>query len=308
MARTSNKPKGAFNYTCCKCDFPYQDVDNFYKSNSSMYNGHLPICKNCLAQKFNEYYIAYQDPRRAMKRICMAWDIYYNDSLFDKCETEATTTSILTSYINKVSRMALARGKTFDTSLDEDSSFTAGSVPKDKEPIQEEPSDEYDLKGISAATIELVGEGFKAREYNNFISHYRFLKKANPNCDNNLEIFVRDLCYIKMKQQEALREDEIDTYNKLSESYRKTFTLSGLKATPSADGDNDASIGVLLSRIAQYTPEEYYKDKTLYDDFDGFDEYRRRFIDRPLDNLVNGTEIRDEEYFIGDDDDGEVEE
>lgn len=302
MARSDTKTVRSFNHTCCKCDFPYQDVDNFYKSNSSSFSGYLPICKDCLAKKYNEYVIAYQDRRKAMKRICMMWDIYYSDSIFDKCEKEASDSVTLNSYMVKLNKLASARGKTFDTSIEE--GFEYEERDDESNPVD----DEYDLTGISAATIEMWGEGFKRSEYKTLVDHYKFLKKSNPNCDNNLELFIRDLCYIKMKQMTALRADDMENYNKLTESYRKSFQLSGLKTTQNTDANSDDCWGTWMERISQYTPEEFYKDKKLYKDFDGIGDYFNRFVLRPLKNLMFGTTDRDKEFFVGDDEDVEIEE
>ena len=52
--------------------------------------------------------------------------------------------------------------------------------------------------------------------------------------------------------------------------------------------------------ISKYTPEEYYKDKTLYKDFDGIGDYFKRFVLRPLRNLQLGTTDRDKEFFVSD--------
>ena len=57
-------------------------------------------------------------------------------------------------------------------------------------------------------------------------------------------------------------------------------------------------MGVTLATIAQYTPEEYYKDKKLYKDFDGLGDYFDRFVKRPLKNLMTGSIERDSEYCV----------
>ena len=230
------------------------------------------------------------------------WDIYYSDSIFDKCEKEASDSVTLNSYMVKLNKLASARGKTFDTSIEE--GFEYEERDDESNPV----NDEYDLTGISAATIEMWGEGFKRSEYKTLVDHYKFLKKSNPNCDNNLELFIRDLCYIKMKQMTALRADDMENYNKLTESYRKSFQLSGLKTTQNTDANSDDCWGTWMERISQYTPEEFYKDKKLYKDFDGIGDYFNRFVLRPLKNLMFGTTDRDKEFFVGDDEDVEIEE
>ena len=112
-----------------------------------------------------------------------------------------------------------------------------------------------------------------------------------------------DLCYIKSQQMRALRESRIDDYNKLTDSYRKSFTQAGLKTVSDDSTVNEDSWSSWTSIISQYTPEEYYKDKTLYMDFDGIGEYYERHAIRPLRNILEGTEIRDSKYYVHEDSD-----
>ena len=96
----------------------------------------------------------------------------------------------------------------------------------------------------------------------------------------------------------ALRDGDSDKYVKLTEQYAKTFKQAGLKTVEEKDSSNDEVFGVTLATISQYTPEEFYKDKTLYDDWDKIGEYFERHVCRPMQNLMTGTNIRDKEYFV----------
>lgn len=102
----------------------------------------------------------------------------------------------------------------------------------------------------------------------------------------------------------ALKDSRSDDFDKFTKSYRETFKQAGLKTIQETDSSNDEVLGVTLSVISQYTPEEYYKDKKLYKDFDGLGEYITRFMARPLKNLLTGSTDRDKEYCVkGDADD-----
>ena len=58
-----------------------------------------------------------------------------------------------------------------------------------------------------------------------------------------------------------------------------------------------------MERISQYTPEEYYKDKKLYKDFDGIGSYFERFVRRPIINLQFNRNERDYEFCVKDEPD-----
>ena len=53
-----------------------------------------------------------------------------------------------------------------------------------------------------------------------------------------------------------------------------------------------------LFRAMMVYGKEYYKDKSLYKDFDGLGDYFERFVKRPLRNLMTGSTDRDFEYCV----------
>ena len=69
--------------------------------------------------------------------------------------------------------------------------------------------------------------------------HYDSLVAANPRSNSNQEIYIMDLCYTKMQQLKAIRDGNVDNYNKLTESYRKSFKEAGLKTVQDNDINND---------------------------------------------------------------------
>ena len=98
----------------------------------------------------------------------------------------------------------------------------------------------------------------------------------------------------------ALQSGDAKEYSTLVEQYSKTFKQAGLRTIEEKDNSADECLGVTLATISQYTPEEYYKDKGLYKDFDKIGEYFTRFVKRPLKNLMTGSTDRDEEYYVKD--------
>ena len=297
LARSDILPQvREIDYRCDKCKRVDSRPLYFYRSHSTLYdnNGYLPVCKDCLAQLYNKYLLSFQDIHKAIKRICMAYDLYYSDVLVDSClKGSRAATPPIGEYMKKLN-MSQCKGKTFDNTIDEGFLFEGGSamVPSDEEikPVTTIPD-----------TVKMRwGSGLSDDDYKTLEEHYRYLKKANPDFDSNQEIFIMDLCQTKMQQTRAMMSGRTDDYIKLTESYRKTFAQAGLKTTPDVAESNNESWGTWINMISRYTPEEYYKDKTLYKDFDGIGEYFKRFVLRPLKNLQLGTTDRDEEFFVSD--------
>ena len=268
----------------------------------------LPICKDCFSHKFWEYGNLYKSNKMAMQRMCMLFDIYFNEDMFDSCDTNNET--VIGNYFRKLN-MTQYRGKTFEDSLNDGIFELSGDRKKVKgkrvaivdeyDNVQEETPDEK----INPKDLEKWGVGFDLMDYSILNSHYKFLKNSNPNCDSNQEIFITTLCYTYMKQMKSLREGDIKTYKDMSELYLRTFKEAGLKTVKDTTESKDFVTGVSIATIEKYTPSEFYKDQKLYKDFDGIGEIIKRFFTRPLKNLQFGTNEQDEEYSIqdGDEDD-----
>ncbi len=295
MAKSDIFPVREIEYRCSKCGRVETKPMNFFKTYSPIFenNGFMPICKDCLAKLYNKYLLSFHDIHKAIKRICMAMDLYYNESIVDSCikKSQASTPPI-GEYIKKLN-LSGYKGKTFDNSIDECFLFD----------LREDESLEKDLETKPISTIPdsvrgRWGYGFSDEDYKALEEHYRYLKKSNPDFDSNQEIFIMDLCQIKLQQSRAMMSGQIDDYIKLTESYRKTFSQAGLKTTQDSSASNDETWGEWMGIISKYTPEEYYKDKDLYSNFGNIEDYFNRFLLRPLRNLQYGTNERDKEYFV----------
>lgn len=301
-------PKSSEKYTCCSCG-ELKSSSSYYKSNSDFYfNGTLPICKECFSRKFGQYTSEYNSNKMAMQRMCIAFDIYFNEDLFDKCDTNDDT--VIGKYFRQLN-MNQNKGKNFDSTIEEGKFTLSGDRKRVKgkrvafvdeyDNVQEETSTEK----INPKDIEVWGIGFDGFDYSILNTHYKFLKSSNPNCDSNQEIFIKTLCYTYMKQMKSLRIEDMKTFKDMSELYLRTFKEAGLKTVKDTSDSKDFVAGISIATIEKYTPAEFYKDQKLYKDYDGIGNIIKRFLTRPLKNLQFGTDEQDEEYSIqdGDEDD-----
>lgn len=300
-------PKSVEKCVCCSCGEP-KNSTHFYKSNSEFYSeGALPICKECFSRKFGQYAAEYHSNKKAMQRMCMAFDIYFNEDLFDKCDTNDDT--VVGKYFRQLN-MNQNKGKTFDTTIENGDFSLSGDrkQPKEKRVAvvdQYGNEQESESKKINPKDIEKWGVGYDLIDYEILNAHYKFLKNANPNCDSNQELFINNLCFIYMKEMKSLRIDDTKAFTDLSTLYIKTFKEAGLKTVRDNSETKDFVAGVTIATIEKYTPAEFYKDQKLYKDFDGIGEIIKRFFTRPLKNLQFGTNEQDDEYSIQDGDEDE---
>lgn len=295
--------KHKYKCSCCGGGFTSQDR-NFQKSNDVLFqanNGYLPWCKNCTDNYVAQMTAVFSyNEELAMRDFCQraGWN-YDENALVASMETYSghRNRSRISHYAAKKNINCDGR-KTYLDSLKHEYTNDQNKVITSKEQIKEQEL------SLSAASVDRWGAGLGSEvDYKNLDEHYRMLKKNNPNCDNNQEIFIKSLCNINMLALRALRNGDSDKYIKLTDQYSKTFTKAGLSAIQETDNSANEPLGVTLATISQYTPEEYYKDKELYKDFDKIGDYFDRFVKRPLRNLMLGTTDRDPEYFVKDEDD-----
>ena len=308
MKEVADMPKKSEKRVCCTCGDSLI-VSKYYKSNSDFYiDSMLPICKDCFSHKFGQYARVFKSNKMAMQRMCIAFDIYFNEDLFDKCDTNDET--VIGNYFRQLN-MAQHHGKTFDDSINEGAFNLSGDRKKVKGKrvaIVDEYDNVYeesDNEKINPKDIEKWGAGYDYYDYQILNTHYKYLKKSNPNCDSNQEIFITTLCEIYMQQKKAMREKDTKGYKDLSELYIKYFKESGLKSVKDTNESKDFITGVTISTIEKYTPSEFYKNKQLYKDYDGIGGIISRFFTRPLKNLQFGTNEQDPEYSIQDGDEDE---
>lgn len=296
-ATAFDESKHKFKCTCCGKGFGKQN-GYFQKSNDVLFqanNGYLPWCKECTDKYVEQMTALYsQNEEHAMRDFCQraGWN-YDVNALLASRETYSghRDRSRISHYAAKKNLNCDGR-KTYIDTIKHEYEEKQNEVVLSKKQVKQN-----DLS-VSASAVDRWGVGFTEQDYKNLDDHWRMLKKNNPNADANQEIFIRSLCNINMLMIRALTKGDSKEYSNLVEQYSKTFTRAGLKTIEEKDNSNNETVGVTLATISQFTPEEFYKDKTLYDDYDKIGEYFERHVCRPMENIMTGSETRDKEFFV----------
>ncbi|MBC5688204.1 hypothetical protein H8S37_04580 [Mediterraneibacter sp. NSJ-55] len=296
-------PKHKFKCTCCGKGFSVQK-GNFQKSNSPLFqsnDGFLPWCKECTDKYVNILTAFYSgNEEHAIGHFCQQADWVYELEVLKMAKEISGDRSRISHYAAKKNLNVDGR-KTYCDSIKYNYKLNQYNIIQSKEQVK---SENY---SVSGAAVDRWGVGFTEIDYKNLDDHYRMLKNNNPNCDSNQEIFIKSLCNLNMLMVRALKDGDSDKYVKLSEQYSKTFTKAGLKTVEEKDSSNDETFCMTLGFISEYTPEEFYKDKKLYEDWDNIGEYIDRHITRPMINLETGSDIRDKEFYVPNEDEYEDE-
>lgn len=304
IPKTNQTTQKKYKCLCCGASWDTQK-SHFSKSADVLWqsnNGYLPICNSCR----DAYYYKLVDlfsgnESHAIEYFCRQFGWVYDIEGLKAAKQISADRSRISHYGAKKNLGQVANiGTTYFDSMKYHYRQKQNEVITSREQAKSEEST------ISASAVDRWGVGFTEMDYKNLDEHYRMLKRNNPNADNNQEIFIKDLCNINMLKIHALQNGDSKEYAALVEQYSKTFKQAGLKTIEEKDNSNNETVGVTLATISQFTPEEYYKDKALYDDWDEIGDYFERHVCRPMENIMTGSDVRDKEFFVpengGDDD------
>ena len=241
-------------YKCCCCGTLYDNLEkNFPFSQSAFFKGNnnrLPICNSCFDEMTSQYEDLLGSSDAAIKRMCLHWDMYVEDGLFTSSRKIDASRSRIKAYV-KNCNMTQYAGKTFDTYLKEQESNAINNLD-DLADAQEKSDTVLSEKN----TVRVWGFGFSPEEFTYLNNQYSDWKAKVVIDGKARESLVRDLCVIKMHQQNAIKAKDIDLYNKLQKTYQDTLTSANLK--PVQEDNNDKAgekpMGVMIDMFENEQP------------------------------------------------------
>lgn len=244
-------------YKCLYCGKAYVDT-NYYSSNSIFYsnNGRLPYCKQCIERLFQYYSRKYANEgypypeRKAVKRLCMAFDVYYKEEVFNSAirnyKDSDVNTSPMSQYMRLIQLTQYNRNKeTYENTLAKESQH---------EIVEGAPIDTSTDFEADKDTINFFGNGFSnedyeflKREYEDWTARHECKTKAQE------EVF-KDICFNRLQNLKALRKGE-ETKD-ITAAFQKLLDSGKLQPKQNA-GDTTAdnqTFGTLIDKWENTRP------------------------------------------------------
>lgn len=122
---------GVQRFYCCRCGTAYSRQKGYFAvSHSPMYrgSGYLPMCNECVEELYEKYRMSLGGDKEAMRRICMKFDLYWNEGIYSMVEKTVGVQSRVRNYIGKTNIIRYI-DKTFDDTLAEESAQGANQRP-----------------------------------------------------------------------------------------------------------------------------------------------------------------------------------
>lgn len=242
-------------YKCFYCGKEYVET-NYYKSDSMFFEniGKIPYCKQCI-EKFYQHYLekyinegCLTPEQNAVKRVCMAFDIYYNAKAFydaiNSAKKRNMNISAMGAYM-KMIQLSQHKGKSYDNTVsdEEQESFAESASTKVS-----------DNRKVDEKTIQFFGAGFTdedyeflQREYNDWTARHECKTKTQ-------EENFKDICFNRLQNLKALRRGE-DTKD-ITASFQKMLDSGKLQPKQnSGDTMSDSqTFGTLIDKWENTRP------------------------------------------------------
>ena len=249
-------------FICSKCGKQFlQQKTNFNQSQSPLYagnNGYLTICKNCVDDLYKEYCEELSDDDAALRRVAMKLDIYYCDSLAKMSKKISADRSRISAYISR-SHLRAFQNKTYDDTLREEAGTTINSLEdlhENNSKLADINNNEPAVPAVTKDDISHWGYGFKPEEYVWLNAKYDEMRSTSVIDTITREELVKDFCVQKLLQTNALRDGNIEMYNKLSATAQKTLDNANLtpKVSDAADKAGEKPMGVMIQMFEKEDP------------------------------------------------------
>lgn len=243
---------------CFVCGKEYLET-KYYNTYSKFFSsfGKIPYCKQCIENLYQEYYETYKKEnskdceKRAIRRLCMALDVYYSDSLYDSSKKSTKSRnniniSPFAAYM-KIVQLYQHREKSYDTTIDEDKlkafdMMIPVSVVADDDVVIDQ--NVKDFFGNGFTDDDYI---FLKKEYDDWIARHECKTKAQE------EVFKR-LCFKQLEILKATRKGE-DTKD-LDATFQKLLDTAKLQPKQNS-GDTTAdnqTFGTLIDKWENTRP------------------------------------------------------
>ena len=242
---------------CFYCGKEYVDT-NYYKSNSIFYSniGKIPYCKQCIEKFYQQFYKKYTNEgclapeKKAVQRLCMIFDIYYKEDIFnsaiDDAKRRKLNISAMGAYMKMIQLSQYNRNKeTYENTITqaEQENFAMSSI-----------ADMSNDTSVDQKTRDFFGNGFTDEDYN-------FLKReygdwtARHECNTKAqeEVFKR-ICFKQLEILKATRRGE-DTKN-LDATFQNLLETAKLQPKQNANETTaeNQTFGTLIDKWENERP------------------------------------------------------
>lgn len=268
-------------------------ISEFYKSTNILHKGYVPYCKKCVQQIYANNFKRFNSIETAIWYTCAEIDIPFIRRAYELMVGKTTglkNPNFIGVYLACLSAMKKKTDK-WDSFADTDTAMGEVQSLQDVELARQQQVKE--LMMIWGDDLDVDDISFLEWRFTTYTTDMELTEYQASR--------YRDLCACELKIKK-----NIDTQQniKLKAMIAKElgidqFTIDREKTEAEKYIENDIYI------MEKYEPAEYYENKDLYADFVGIHDYWKKWVLRPIKNLITGSKDYElnENSKYGDEDD-----
>lgn len=295
---------------CMCCNKEYSS-DNFYDSDSLQYKsvGKLPYCQNCIDEIYQGYIKnfkekEYKNPeKKAVQRLCMAFDLYYNDKIFDnamsdyeKNKAKSKNDLVFITFYFRHIKLYQYRKENYNSTI-----FKDHQEIKNSEKVMSifNESDNEQQRIVNKAS-KFFGSGLSDDDYIYLQSEYDDWTARHECRDKSQEELIKQICFTQLALFKAVRSGDDSKVKDLNATLIKQMDAANLQ--PKQNKNNTVAetqtFGTLIEQWENTRPiPEVDKDLKDVDKIGLFlDVFFRGHLARMM-GLKNGVSRYYDEYM-----------
>lgn len=189
------------DYHCTRCPRTFKtQKNNFPAAQSPVYRengGYLHVCRHCVEEMYQHYKETLGSEKLALRRICMKFDIYWSDKVYDIVYKGNTSHSRVLSYISK-SNLQQFSGRTYDDTLDEETYVGMAGTPI---PYSDGAATEDEIQ-VPDEVIEFWGGGLSPSFYMELDQRWRYWRGNDAQYTDVMDVgeraVIKQICMLEV--------------------------------------------------------------------------------------------------------------
>ena len=321
------KPDVCFCTRCGKMWKASEQRRHFATAKSPLWeknSNRLPVCNDCLRFYYDFYLTALGDAHSAYRRMCMKFDLYYNDEIVDNILAKEQSADRVGLYITQLG-YARYLNKTYDNTIEEDKGrYLQGdwiyettdengnsiNIKAEYEKLKAEVEQDKAEKALDELEelpeyAAIFGEetGFKTKEQKAMVKYYNEqLEQMPAQLVTTLNETVKDLARFKILQARAIAHDdmkEITSYSNQFNNARKYIdsTVEKFKKNAMTE-ENSIVIGTMTELIENFSPASIYQSPEAFKDVDNLNNNVLHRMIRSAKNFFTGSRELDPQFRL----------
>ncbi len=264
--------KEILTWTCRKC-LKTRPIKDYYKATDSWdSSGYMSICRFCLEDAYERYYITEKTLDKAILKLCREVNVKFDSTALEATRKNIETSESKGKVLNSI--FGIYRRNLVNAGF---GGFTSESDLTYQGAYDFIPNDSLNNKDISVEDREYLeeswGKGLDIEDYNFLEERYAKWTRTTEVDNYGVEILLRELCHKENEIRKArVQGNSVDGLVKALQEIMKNSALTPALQNAASNARSFDAYGVWLKDIETLSPAEWWEDQTKYKDIDGISE------------------------------------